>query len=148
MPLTHANDSVRVSLDSKLDEVPRFQDAIAVELKKRRFAQREIFSIRLALEEALVNAIKHGNRLDPDKKVHITYRITTRRFDIDIADEGPGFNPSKVADPLAPENLESVGGRGLLLMRAYMTEVDFKPPGNRVTMSKVRGASKNGKYES
>lgn len=146
MPLTHANGSVRVSLDSKLEEVPRFQDAIAAELKKRRFAQREIFSIRLALEEALVNAIKHGNRLDPGKKVHITYRVTTRRFDIAIADEGPGFNPSKVADPLAPENLESVGGRGLLLMRAYMTEVDFHPPGNRVTMTKLRGAGKNGKH--
>ena len=86
MSLSQANGGVRVSLDSKLEEVPRFQDAIAAELKKRRFAQREIFSIRLALEEALVNAIKHGNRLDPLKTVEIQYTVEKNRFKENVAD--------------------------------------------------------------
>jgi serine/threonine-protein kinase RsbW len=146
MPQARQDGSIQLTIDSSLDQVPLIQDAIAAALKARRFTQRDIFGIRLALEEALVNAIKHGNRLDPHKKVYIRYRVTTRRFEIAISDEGPGFRLDRVADPLAPENLEQPGGRGLLLMRAYMTEVTFHPPGNRVTMAKDRFAAKNGKH--
>ena len=126
-------------IPSDLDEVPRIQDLIAQQLKSRRFAARDIFGVKLALEEALVNAIKHGNRLDREKKVRIEYQVQHNRVDIVIADEGPGFNPQGVADPLAAENIERPNGRGLLLMRHYMTEVNYHPPGNRVTMCKVRG---------
>jgi serine/threonine-protein kinase RsbW len=137
---------VELVIPSDLEEVPRVQAEIAKQLKAKRFNQHDIFGVRLALEEALVNAIKHGNRLDRRKKVRIHYHIRHGRFDIDIADEGPGFNPKHVADPLAPENIELPGGRGLLLMRHYMTEVEFHPPGNRVTMAKVKQrASRNGK---
>jgi serine/threonine-protein kinase RsbW len=129
-------------IPSDLDEVPRIQDLIAQLLKSNSFADRDIFGVKLALEEALVNAIKHGNRLDPKKKVRIEYSVRHDRVDIVIADEGPGFEPAKVADPLAAENIERPNGRGLLLMRHYMTEVNYHPPGNRVTMCKVR---ENGK---
>jgi serine/threonine-protein kinase RsbW len=126
-------------IDSDLDEVPRIQELIARQLESCRFAQHDIFGVKLALEEALVNAIKHGNRLDRKKKVRIEYQVRRDRIDIVIADEGPGFNVEGVADPLAAENLERPNGRGLLLMRHYMTEVNYIPPGNRVTMCKVRG---------
>jgi serine/threonine-protein kinase RsbW len=146
MPRSQQEGTVQLVIESSLDQVPRIQDSIARDLKARRFTEHDIFGIRLALEEALVNAIKHGNGLDPQKKVHIDYKVTTKRFDIAIADEGPGFNPAGVADPLAPENLERPCGRGLLLMRAYMTEVQFHGPGNRVTMAKVRAPAQNGKH--
>jgi serine/threonine-protein kinase RsbW len=146
MPRSQQEGTVQLSIESSLDQVPRIQDSIAADLKASRFTEHDIFGIRLALEEALVNAIKHGNQLDPQKKVHIHYTVTTKRFDIAIADEGPGFNPGAVADPLAPENLERPCGRGLLLMRAYMTEVEFHAPGNRVTMAKVLGPPANGKH--
>jgi serine/threonine-protein kinase RsbW len=113
------------------------QDEIERALLAQHFAERDIFSIKLALEEALVNAIKHGNQADRAKKIHVAYRVTPGRFEIRICDEGPGFDPSDVPDPLQVENLERPCGRGLLLMRHYMTDVTFLPPGNQVAMTKV-----------
>jgi serine/threonine-protein kinase RsbW len=122
-------------------EARRVQDEIESALRAYRFDDREVFSIKLALEEALVNAIKHGNQMDPAKKVRISYRISPDRFDVHIADEGRGFDPEDVPDPMAAENLERPCGRGLLLMRHYMTEVIFHAPGNRLSMSKVRNGT-------
>lgn len=116
----------------------RVQDEIEFELKKMRYDDREVFGVRLALEEALVNAIKHGNKMDPTKQVFIHYQVDAQRCEIGITDEGRGFDPGQVADCLAPENLERPGGRGLFLMRHYMTEVEYHPPGNHLTMCKVR----------
>lgn len=139
----HKDALTTVVIPSDPAEARRFQDQIEAHLKSCRFEENEIFSIKLALEEALVNAIKHGNQMDRDKKVHIRYRVDVEVFEIHIRDEGRGFDPEDVPDPLAVENLERPCGRGLLLMRHYMTEVRFHPPGNGLTMSKVR-ASRNG----
>ena len=126
-----------VVIPSDPAEARRVQEDIEAALKRHLFEEREIFSIKLALEEALVNAIKHGNQLDRGKQVHITYRVSPERFDVRIADEGPGFDPEDVPDPMAVENLERPCGRGLLLMRHYMTDVRHNARGNSVTMSKV-----------
>jgi serine/threonine-protein kinase RsbW len=130
-----------VVIPSDPAEARRVQDDIEAALKASHFEEREIFSIKLALEEALVNAIKHGNQMDRSKNVHITYRVSPDSFEIKIMDEGKGFDPQDVPDPMAPENLERPCGRGLLLMRHYMTEVTYHPPGNRLSMSKVRTAT-------
>jgi len=131
---------------SDLGQVAHVQEQIGERLENCHFDERDIFGIKLALEEALVNAIKHGNGLDSRKKVRIQMHVSGERIDIGIVDEGPGFNPERVADPLAAENLDRPNGRGLLLMRHYMTEVTYHPPGNRVTMSKIRPtANGNGK---
>jgi serine/threonine-protein kinase RsbW len=134
-----------LTIPSDLDQVPQVQDQIAEQLRSCQFEDREIFGIRLALEEALVNAIKHGNRNDRAKKVRIHFHIRQDKIEIGIVDEGPGFNPEQVADPLAEENLERPCGRGLFLIRHYMNEVTYHPPGNRVTMCKLR-PSGNGKH--
>jgi serine/threonine-protein kinase RsbW len=139
---------IELTIPSDPAEVQRIQDQIESQLKQHHFEDREIFSIRLALEEALVNAIKHGNQMDRSKKVHIRCDITSDRFDVAIVDEGPGFNPEDVPDPLWEENLERPCGRGLFLIRHYMTDVTYHPPGNRVTMSKVRKPHLNGKAHS
>jgi len=137
-----------VVLPSDTAEARRLQEDIERSLEALRFDERDLFCIKIALEEALVNAIKHGNQLDQAKSVYIAYRIDGQRFEIDIRDEGPGFDPNDVPDPMAPENLERPCGRGLLLMRHYMTEVSFHPPGNLLHMCKVRNghavASTNG----
>ncbi|MCI0462009.1 MAG: ATP-binding protein [Gemmataceae bacterium] len=138
---TSPSGALEVVIPSDPAEARRVQEEIERALQSNRFEERDIFSIKLALEEALVNAIKHGNQMDRSKKVHIAYRVNTERFDIYIADEGPGFDPEDVPDPMAVENLERPCGRGLLLMRHYMTEVVFHPPGNRVTMCKLRNGS-------
>ncbi len=122
-------------------ETRRVQQEIESVLADHRFSERDIFSIKLALEEALINAIKHGNQMDRAKKVHIKCRVNHERFDVHITDEGSGFDPSDVPDPVDVENLEKPSGRGLLLMRHYMTEVTFHPPGNLLSMSKVRNGN-------
>jgi serine/threonine-protein kinase RsbW len=129
--------TAEVTIPSDLSEARRLQDEIEAALQTARYTDRDIFSIKLALEEALVNAIKHGNQMDPDKSVTVTYTVTPERFEIRITDEGPGFNPSDVPDPTAPENLERPCGRGLLLIRNFMNEVAYHGKGNIVTMLKI-----------
>ena len=122
-------------------EARRVQDAIEHALKANHFTDHDIFGIKLALEEALVNAIKHGNQMDRSKKVHVSYQVVPERFDVLITDEGPGFDPEDVPDPTAVENLERPCGRGLMLMKHYMSEVAFKGRGNTVAMSKLRNGT-------
>jgi serine/threonine-protein kinase RsbW len=136
-----ANHSVEVTIPSDLAEARRVQSLIEEALLASSYSEHDIFSIKLALEEALVNAIKHGNQMDPDKRVFVTYQVTPQRFDICITDEGQGFNPEDVPDPTAIENIERPCGRGLLLMRGFMTEVQYHGKGNSVSMAKVRDAA-------
>ena len=92
------------------------------------------FAVRLALEEAVSNASRHGNSGDPKKKLELRYRVKPGEIVIEVEDEGRGFDPGVVPDPTAEENLEIPSGRGLMLMRAYMSEVSFNEEGNRVTL--------------
>ena len=134
--------TTEVAIPSDPAEARRIQDEIEGLLKANRYSERDIFGIRLALEEALVNAIKHGNQMDRAKKVRIVYRLLPDRFQVQITDDGAGFDPGDVPDPTAVENIERPCGRGLMLMRHYMTEVSFNERGNSVLMSK---ALRNGK---
>ncbi len=133
------------TIASETGEAQRIQQVILDHLKANAFTDREIFGIKLALEEALVNAIKHGNRMDRTKKVWISYHVHGDEFVIRIRDEGRGFDPQDVPDPTVEENLERPCGRGLLLMRYYMNEVNFLEGGNVVLMRKRRSESPNHK---
>lgn len=133
--------ATELTIPSDLGEARRVQELIEVALQASSYTEHDIFSIKLALEEALVNAIKHGNQMDPDKRVLVVFHVTRERFDIRITDEGVGFNPEDVPDPTAIENLERPCGRGLLLMRGFMTEVEYHGRGNVVSMAKVRETS-------
>jgi serine/threonine-protein kinase RsbW len=134
--------AVDVRIPSDPSEARQIQEAIEEALKSHRYCERDIFGIRLALEEALVNAIKHGNQLDRAKHVRIAYKVTADRFDVLVGDEGPGFDPNDLPDPTAVENLERPCGRGVMLMRHYMTVVDYCDRGNTVCMSKIRNGAK------
>ena len=109
------------------------------QLRSQRWVQHDIFSVQLAVEEALVNAIKHGNRLDHAKRVHVACRVATDLLRIEITDQGPGFDPSAVPNPTEPKHLESPRGRGIMLMRSFMSRVQYNELGNRVVLEKVRG---------
>src|SRR5438445_13584173 len=135
-PVSRYSRDVVIPSDSA--EARRIQEEIEQQLKDCHYSEREIFSVKLALEEALVNAIKHGNQFDRTKKIHIAYHVEPDRFKILITDEGCGFDPAEVPDPTAVENLERPCGRGLMLMRYYMNEVSFSPSGNSVSMTKLR----------
>jgi serine/threonine-protein kinase RsbW len=112
------------------------ENQILAACEKHHFGEADLFALKLALEEALVNAVKHGNKLDPAKEVKVHYRVCDQRVDITIEDQGEGFNPAELPDPTADENIDRCSGRGILLMRAYMSSVVFNPQGNKVTLSK------------
>ena len=86
----------------------------------------------LALEEALVNGFRHGNKGQPDKHVTVQCAVDDAGIDLEVIDQGEGFDPTSVPDPTADENIEIPSGRGIMLMRAYMTTVEYLPPGNRL----------------
>ncbi len=111
------------------------------EIEASSFDESDVFAIHLALEEALTNASKHGNGLDPAKKVIVRYSISDAGFDITVTDEGPGFTVDELPDPRDEENLFKYGGRGVLLMQSYMDVVDFNEKGNEVHMVKNRTTS-------
>jgi serine/threonine-protein kinase RsbW len=134
-----------VVLPSDPSEARRFQDQIEQILQAGHAHAHDIFSIKLALEEALINAIKHGNQMDRSKSVRVSYRVLPDRFEVHVTDEGAGFDPCDVPDPTAVENLERPCGRGLMLMRHYMSEVNFSGRGNCVVMSKLLRTPANGK---
>jgi serine/threonine-protein kinase RsbW len=128
-------------IPSDLEAARRVQEVIEAVVKPA-FAEHDAFAIKMAVEEALVNAIKHGNQMDPDKNVRVRYALGPERFDVRITDDGPGFNPDDVPDPTAPENLERPCGRGLLLIRYYMSEVSFQDSGRTIAMFKRRDGTK------
>lgn len=105
------------------------------------FDGHELFGVRLAIEEAVVNAIKHGHRGDATKTVHFRYQLGDRQLLVEVQDEGSGFDPDGVPDPLAPGNVERPGGRGVFLIRHYMTWVAYNDRGNCVTMCKQRASA-------
>jgi len=105
---------------------------------KYGFSDSDLFAIQVALEEAFLNAFHHGNKLDPAKTVRFQYHLTKSLATFVIEDQGEGFDPAALPDPTADQNLGNPSGRGILLMRAYMTSVTFSPVGNKVTMTKNR----------
>lgn len=137
MKTSPAEGSELIVIPSDVKEARRVRKHIEKLLQETAFDDREIFGIRLCVEEALVNAIKHGNRLDPLKTVEIQYTVEKNRFQISITDQGPGYDPNLVPDCQADENLTRPSGRGLFLMRHYMTQVVVQPPGNRLIMTKI-----------
>ncbi|HEY7328660.1 MAG TPA: ATP-binding protein [Gemmataceae bacterium] len=120
------------------EEIPPTIEEILEILDDAGYSSKEKFAVRLSLEEALLNAVKHGHKGDPKKEVQLRYQLTPDYLLAEIEDQGPGFNPEDVADPFTPENQERAGGRGLLLMRNYMTWVEFNDTGNCVTMCRRR----------
>jgi serine/threonine-protein kinase RsbW len=101
-----------------------------------RYPKKDIFAVRLALNEAAIDAFRHGNRADPGKSIHVRYLVTAAEILLQVEDQGPGFDPDQVLDPLSEPFLDRPCGRGLFLTRSYMTWVSFNREGNRVTLCK------------
>jgi serine/threonine-protein kinase RsbW len=136
MPSAHSNAALdeRSVIRNRKDEIEALERSIMGAVESQGYDEPSRFAIRLALEECLNNAFKHGNQGDPSKTVTVHCRVDASAVAIDVQDQGEGFDPGAVPDPTQDENLEIPAGRGLLLMRAYMTEVLIDPPGNRVRM--------------
>ncbi|MFN7019959.1 MAG: ATP-binding protein [Phycisphaerales bacterium] len=137
MPTTEqANpDHARILIANRREEIERAEQSLIAALDRHKYPDAAKFAVRLALEEALVNAFRHGHKdLEPDVPVTLEYRVTDTEAEMAIEDRGPGFDPGDVPDPTLDENLTVPTGRGLLLMRAYMARVEYVGKGNRVEM--------------
>lgn len=134
-----SQEHFEVRIPSDTAEGLAVQERIIARMEELGFSPRDCFGMRLSLEEALVNAIKHGNGLDPDKRVRVCCDLSEEAVRVEIEDEGPGFNPEEIPDPTEEEFLERPGGRGIMLMRHYMSYVAYNERGNMITLEKRRG---------
>ena len=125
-----------MTIASDYSDAREVQRLIRDEVERAGFDADSQFAIKLALEEALINAIKHGNKLDKRKLVQVEWRVSPAAVEITIEDEGPGFDRKKVPNPTDETNLEKLTGRGILLIESYMTDVQWSNGGRRVKLVK------------
>jgi serine/threonine-protein kinase RsbW len=126
--------AVRVPTD--LDVVEEAVDLIARHcLACGLTPRRARFNLRVALSEALANAIVYGNALDPAKMVDVRVEVLDQELQVSVRDEGQGFDPRDVPDPTAPDRIEASDGRGLFLIRQLMDAVSFNDRGNAICMT-------------
>ncbi|HUU20626.1 MAG TPA: ATP-binding protein [Sedimentisphaerales bacterium] len=130
--------SCSIVVESRPSAIEKVCEQILSKLKANGFDKDDIFAVHLALEEAFLNAVKHGNKMDPTKEVKIDYSVGLDKIEISVTDEGEGFEPEAVADPRYGESLYKPGGRGLLLINSYMDMVKFTEQGNGLYMVRYK----------
>ena len=125
------------SLNLSLEEIPQLVNNIIKELNCTRLSSDTAFDAKLSLEESLVNAVKHGNKQDKTKKVSIKAEVVSgSRLEIEVKDQGGGFDFSHLSPPISEERVEALSGRGVFLIRKYMDEVVFFDGGRGIKMIK------------
>ncbi|GMU65649.1 MAG: hypothetical protein AMXMBFR36_19230 [Acidobacteriota bacterium] len=129
-----------LTIGSRFENIELVQMAVDEALGERGVSDDVRHWVGLALREAVANAIKHGNRQDPSKRVDVAVDLGDAALTLAVADEGPGFDPHEVRDPLAPENRFRADGRGIFYMRKFMDEVSysFGPGGGTVVTLRKR----------
>ncbi len=137
---------VSFNLESTLASVSKAEQAAAEFAAKFGFEADDCGRIAMAVREATINAVLHGNRCDPAKRVAVSFDSTAGTLTVAVRDEGQGLDPATLPDPLAPENLLKPSGRGIFLIRTFMDELRFQstPSGTEVIMIKfVRGTGRD-----
>ncbi|HEY3940425.1 MAG TPA: ATP-binding protein [Bryobacteraceae bacterium] len=120
-------EKLQTTLESTLPSVDKAEELVIREAAKAGFDEDEQGQIGMAVRECTVNAVVHGNRYNKNKKVHLEIERSATGLTVTVGDEGDGFDLASLPDPLAPENLLRQSGRGLLLIRAFMDELDLHP---------------------
>jgi serine/threonine-protein kinase RsbW len=120
-------ERVSYTLDSTLETVNSAEETACRLAAEAGFDDEEVMKISMAVREAAVNAVLHGNGYDPGKKVTLAFERTARDLVITVRDQGKGLDLSRVPDPLAPENLMKTSGRGIFLIRSFMDVVEIHP---------------------
>lgn len=126
------------TIPSELDAGHASIEELMSALESAGWEGRDVFHIQMAIEEAVVNAIEHGNKKDASKQVHVLYVVSSDWVEMTITDQGAGFDHQNVADPTEEERLDQPRGRGVLLIRELMTQAQYNDKGNSVWMRKDR----------
>ena len=110
------------------------QDNVLARMMDFQYTETDLFSVRVAIEEALANALLHGHQGDKSLEIEVSWKVDGTSVEISVKDQGRGYNPDMVPDPTADENLTLPSGRGVAMMRSFMDEVLINERGNKVTM--------------
>jgi len=129
-------DKVTIRIPSDIRDIKKVSFGILKDLKPYGISDDAAFDIRLCVEEAVRNAIVHGNKSRKGASVTVTYSIRPGSLEVEVADEGKGFDHRNLPDPTVGENLMKNSGRGVLIIRKLMDRVEFRGPGNIVRMVK------------
>jgi serine/threonine-protein kinase RsbW len=128
-------------MESTLESVDSAEQIVVAEAKALGLDEDDLYRVGIAIRECMVNAVVHGNRYNSRKKVHLKVERTADRLTVVVQDEGDGFDPNAVPDPLAGENLLRGSGRGVMLMQSFMDEFQIsqrQPKGTEVKMVKYK----------
>ena len=128
-------------LESTLESVDNAEQIVLAEAQALGLDEDDLYRVGIAIRECMVNAVVHGNRYNSRKKVHLKVERTADRLTIVVGDEGDGFDPKAVPDPLDAENLLRGSGRGVMLMQSFMDEFQIsqrQPQGTEVKMVKYK----------
>ena len=141
-----APQRVSYRMESTLESVNKAEEMAEQVASQAGFDEDTRGGISMAVREAMINAVLHGNAYDPGKRVNLTFEQSRGEMIVTIADQGRGFEPEEVPNPLAPENLLKQSGRGIFLMRTFMDEVRFRKSnsGTEITLIKRLQSNSNG----
>lgn len=145
--MTTESNIVEMTLESDLNRVEVVEELARRVSATAGFDEDEQHKIEMAVHESVINAIWHGNKNDPSKQVWLRFQIFDDRLEIRVRDQGSGFDPGKVLNPLAEENLLNVSGRGIFLIRTFMDEYRVKKLeglGTEVTLVKRLDSNNSG----
>lgn len=129
-----------VIIPSRLEEIETVEKMAEKAAEKMNFSEEEKDSLAIAVTEAVNNAIIHGNKKDTKKKVRIKFDLHQHKLIVTVKDEGKGFDPNNLSDPLAPENLLKESGRGIFILTTLMDDVkfNFKKDGTEIQLIKEK----------
>ena len=148
--MAKAPPQVHLAIRSSFTNVELVQAVVEEALRQLDLAEDDAHWVGIAVREAVANAVKHGNRQDPDKQVELDFGVEDDSIVIRVVDEGVGFDPEHVDDPLDPQNVLKPSGRGIFYMKEFMDHIDysFRPDGGTVvTLRKRLGSSSKGSKE-
>ena len=117
--------TIQLRVGSRYENIELVQAVLDEVLEPLEIDEESSYWMGIALREALTNAMKHGNELNPEKRVEVGLEVTADAIDIVVQDEGSGFDPAAVEDPLAPDNLLKTQGRGIFYMRKFMDKIEY-----------------------
>lgn len=120
--------TVKLDIASRFEMLDVVQTVVTHLATLVGFGEDAIHYMSVAVRESVVNAIKHGNRQDAEKRVDLLFTIGEKTLEVSIHDQGLGFDPNSIPDPLAQENLLKVDGRGIFFMKSFMDEVSYSFP--------------------
>lgn len=128
----------KYQLESEIDSLAKVEQIIE-EIKDLHKIPEDLYgNILVSITEAVNNAIKHGNKLDPNKEVDFSFESNEKEYIFKIQDKGVGFDPNNIPDPTLPENIDKPDGRGIFIMKNLADEVAFEDEGRRVEITFYR----------